>query len=187
MLKYESLEIIVLRKMVEERISFVPHTPADFERLGEIIWNKVHLQISTTTLKRLWGYVKGGETVRLATLDVLSVFLGFKDWNHLHVQCVLQDVSGEWPTDAIVSLSLPIDSELEVRWLPDRRCVFRYRGEGFFQVQESEHSKLAVADVFHCDGFVPGHPLYLDRLTRGEVDLGHYVAGKKGGITFTLC
>lgn len=187
MLKYDSFEITLLRKMVEERVLYVPQTPADFERLGRMIWDDVHLQISTTTLKRLWGYVKGGETVRLATLDVLSAFLGFPSWNHFQAHYTLTDVSGEWPEGAVITRSLPIGAKVEVRWLPNRRCIFRHLGDGLFRVQESEHSKLVVDDVFHCDSFIPKHPLYLDELTRGNKELGHYIAGKKGGITFTLC
>lgn len=54
---------------------------SDFDRLSEYIFEKTHEKVSTTTLKRLWGYLKEGNSPRESTLDILAQSLGETDWN----------------------------------------------------------------------------------------------------------
>ena len=55
-------------------------TPKDFDFLSEQIFKQLHQHISTSTLKRLWGYLPGSENPRTSTLDLLAQFVGYADW-----------------------------------------------------------------------------------------------------------
>ena len=68
----EALEAAIGRKM--EKAS-------DFDRMAEYVFEKTHEKVSTTTLKRLWGYLKEGNSPRESTLDILAQSLGETDWN----------------------------------------------------------------------------------------------------------
>ena len=68
----EALEAAIGRKM--EKAS-------DFDRMAEYVFEKTHEKVSTTTLKRLWGYLKEGSSPRESTLDILAQSLGEADWN----------------------------------------------------------------------------------------------------------
>lgn len=75
-------EVIVhLRKDLEAAVGRKMVVPRDFEKLSERVFQSVHMKISPTTLKRLWGYLKDGTMPRESTLDILSQFLGHEDWN----------------------------------------------------------------------------------------------------------
>ena len=80
---------------------------------------------------------------------------------------------------------LPGD-RVEVTWLPNRRCVFRYEGEAHFIVVESENAKLKAGDSFDAACFLIGKPMYLDnvqrRNTQGAKEGISYVAGSKNGL-----
>ena len=67
----EAIETVADRKM---------RTPKDFDFLSDAIFEKLHQKVSTTTLKRLWGYLSEPVTPRTSTLDLLSQFVGNKDW-----------------------------------------------------------------------------------------------------------
>ena len=73
-------EILSLRQDMEREVKRKIRTPYDFEFLAGVIWERLHENISPTTLKRLWGYIDGADTTRRTTLCLLSQFLGYADW-----------------------------------------------------------------------------------------------------------
>ncbi len=179
-----SPEIQELRDIIEKTVSRRMKTPADFDFLANAIWNKSKENISPTTLKRLWGYINGAETIRNSTLNILSQFVGFSDW-----QTFLEDLKNNSPiqSDAFIvpkieSKNLDIGDLIEVSWQPNRHCVFEYLGNNRYVVKKSEHSKLKAGDTFECLFFLQGQPLYLDNLN-GE---GSYVAGKRDGLSLAI-
>ena len=72
----ESVEIVELRKKIEESVGRVMHTPADFDFLSGAIWERIREYISPTTLKRTWGYLDGVKNIRFSTLETLARFAG---------------------------------------------------------------------------------------------------------------
>lgn len=61
----------------------------DFETLSEKIFEETKIQLSITTLKRIWGKVRYDSTPNLATLNALVQFIGYENWRifisaHLH-------------------------------------------------------------------------------------------------------
>ncbi|MCR4614354.1 MAG: hypothetical protein K5778_10210 [Bacteroidaceae bacterium] len=69
-----------LRAALETAAGRRMSVPRDFERLSELVFEKVHQKVSSTTLKRLWGYLKEGSVPRESTLDILAQFVGNADW-----------------------------------------------------------------------------------------------------------
>ena len=78
----------MLSKLIKDKI----HTkygqtvryPKDCNALAEHISSACKTKISASTLKRLYGFVKGSsQEPRLYTLDLISEYLGYKGWEHL--------------------------------------------------------------------------------------------------------
>lgn len=177
-------EIATLRMDIERELKRRIRTPYDFEFLAGVVWERLHENISPTTLKRLWGYIEGADTTRRTTLCLLSRFLGYEDWEaYLEALATRTDVESE----AFAGEGLNIDDlqageSVEVTWLPNRRCVFRYEGDAHFVVTQAENAKLHVGDRFEAACFIIGKPLYIDRLVRGNEPPTAYVAGAKNGL-----
>ena len=57
-------------------------SPRDFEALHQHIFEKIHQSISTSTLKRVWGYMSGYSSVRPHTLDLLARYIDYRDFEH---------------------------------------------------------------------------------------------------------
>jgi hypothetical protein len=53
---------------------------ADFEKLADLIAAKTGVQLSVSTLKRIWGKVSYNNAPSLTTLDTLAGFLGHANW-----------------------------------------------------------------------------------------------------------
>lgn len=181
-------EIATLRMDIEREVKRKIRTPYDFEFLAGVIWERLHENLSPTTLKRLWGYIDGADTTRRTTLCLLSQFLGFADWEtYLASLATRTDIeSAAFEGEGIHIDDLQKDDRVEVTWLPNRRCVFRYEGEAHFVVEASENAKLHVGDTFDTACFLIGKPMYLDNVQRNNVQCTKegfsYVAGSKHGL-----
>ncbi len=181
-------EIATLRVDIEHEVKRKIRTPYDFEFLAGVIWERLHENLSPTTLKRLWGYIDGADTTRRTTLCLLAQFLGFADWEtYLASLATRTDIeSAAFEGEGIHIDNLQKGDMVEVTWLPNRRCVFRYEGEAHFFVEEAENAKLHVGDTFDTACFLIGQPMYLDNIQRNVAlttqDGFSYVAGSKHGL-----
>lgn len=181
-------EIATLRMDIEHEAKRKIRTPYDFEFLAGVIWERLHENISPTTLKRLWGYIDGADSTRRTTLCLLSQFLGFADWEaYVASLATRTDIeSAAFEGEGIHINDLQPGDRVEVTWLPNRRCVFRYEGEAHFIVEEAANAKLHAGDSFDTTCFLVGKPMYLDNLQRNEVpstkESVSYVAGSRNGL-----
>lgn len=181
-------EITTLRMDIEQEVKRKIRTPYDFEFLAGVIWERLHENISPTTLKRLWGYIDGADTTRRTTLCLLSQFLGFADWEaYLASLAARTDIeSSAFEGEGVRINDLQPGDRVEVTWLPNRRCVFRYEGEAHFTVMEAENAKLRVGDSFDTACFLIGKPMFLDNVRnnkeQGTKEGVSYVAGSKNGL-----
>ena len=179
-------EIYELRLRIEASIKRKIETPADFDFLRGIIWERTHEQISTSTLKRLWGYVDGIDNARNSTLNVLSKALGYESWDAFILKLKSENVDN---SDLVMSESmssgdLNVGDMLLIAWQPNRVCRLKYLGDNQFEVMESQNSKLKVGDTFRCGLFILGEPVYINDLRQnngtGEPKL--FVIGNKSGL-----
>ena len=70
-----------LRKSIEAQVDRKMRTPKDFDFLSEQIFDKLHQTVSPTTLKRLWGYLSETAVPRTSTLNILSQFVDYENWD----------------------------------------------------------------------------------------------------------
>lgn len=186
MMEKTAPEILQLRLDIERSVKRKIRTPYDFEFLTGAIWERLHENISPTTLKRLWGYIEGADTTRRTTLCLLSQFLGYADWEgYLEALKQRSDVESEaFMGEGVHTADLEKGQMVEVAWLPNRTAVFRYLGDGKYEVAEAENAKIKKGDTFRCEFMLIGQPLYLDDLRQaGREETVSYVAGSRNGLT----
>ncbi len=145
--------------------------------------------VSSTTLKRFWGYVASDYKVSVHTLDVLARFLGYMGWKDFISRHTADDTS---QSDKVTSRHLNVRDELHpgdclrLNWLPDRVCDIRYLGACRFEVVRSEQTRLIKGNTFECGMIIENEPLYIDRLIQDDNPPVAYVCGKKNGVRFSL-
>ena len=93
-----------LRQTVEKAITRKMRTPKDFDFLSERIFDKLHQNVSATTLKRIWGYLQYRRMNELRItfmkdlVDTGYVFLGVYRLSLTHsdtARCVWERVADE--------------------------------------------------------------------------------------------
>lgn len=177
-----SPEIHELKKQLEGQLKRKMKTPNDFIFLSGVIWDRTHETISSTTLKRLWGYIDGADETRSSTLDILSKLLGYQDWDDFLTH--MDKSSGSNP---VISFHIGIDGlktgdRVYVSWKPDRRCTFRYLGDAKFVVEQAENSKLKAGDTFSATLFILHEPLYLNNLLQNNNQPVPFVVGNRNDL-----
>ena len=179
-----------LKEATENIIGFKMHTPRDFDFLAKSIFNETRDQLSPTTLKRLWGYLqeKEQQTARLSTLNILSRYIGYPDWD---AYCKFQKTDGESESsflrnNCLHSKSLFKGDKVKLMWQPDRCVTIQHIGLNMFKVVDSKNSKLQVNDTFTCERIVENAPLLLSALIHNNGDPVNYICGQKGGVKFQI-
>lgn len=177
-------EVIELRQRVEKSLNRKMKTPADFEFLSGVIWDRLHETISSSTLKRVWEYAGKNTEARFATKTILSRFLGYKDWDDFVTRLNSPEVESAQVVKSVIrTQTLVVGNTIEVCWYPDRRCVFEFKGGLQFIVLVSENSHLQVGDSFSCGVFMLDEPLLLDNVVHEGMQPTPYIAGSKSGLT----
>lgn len=177
-----SPEIAELKKRIEENMKRKMRTPNDFVFLSGVVFERVRETISPTTLKRLWGYIDGADQTRNSTLNILSQFLGYDNWEDFVKKTGMESNSDEVLSPHVKAVDLQVGDLVKVSWMPNRRCTFRYLGEEQFVVEEAENSKLKVGNTFYCSLFILGEPLYLTGLVQGKNPPVDFVVGNRDGL-----
>jgi hypothetical protein len=160
-------------------------SPKDFDLLSQSIWDRLHEQVSSTTLKRIWGYLTDDIQPRESTLDILARFIGYQDWNSYQ-----QQEAACLESQFVMSRHLNVDNtlnqgdRLRLTWQPARVCDVEYLGNQVFKVIASENTRLRAGDTFRCSLIVEGEPLYIDDLQQEGHPPVVYVCGKKSGVRF---
>lgn len=176
-------------KLKREIVTVTGHevkTPRDFISLSSKIWERTHKQISATTLKRFFGYLKEPVKPRIYTLDALSQFVGYDSYQSF-IENKKSDESQSFIITAksLTRKDIELDEELVITWGTQCRCVIKHMGIGEFIITESENIQLDIGDTFECHLFIMNEPLYLYNLHHKNLHPTCYVCGKVKGIRFT--
>lgn len=69
-----------LKEMVIEFIDFKLLRSVDCDKLAELVSDKTNTNVNGITFKRLYGFTKYPFNPSIQTLDILSQFIGYKNW-----------------------------------------------------------------------------------------------------------
>ena len=177
-------ELAYLMTEVESKYGRRISTATDFESLSVVIELQTGSRISSSTLKRLWGYVSMAPTPRISTLDVLCTFIGEKDFKSFCTN--LKDTqafnSTFFTSKCLDTSDLEAGHKVTIGWAPDRLAVLEYLGGHRLKVVSAENSKLMPGDEFETSHIMLEYPLYISKIYRDGDETPPYVAGLQGGI-----
>lgn len=186
-------DIEKLKAKLEEAMGVTVRTPKHFDMLRNLVFNRTGEYLSTTTLKRIWGYLNEPLNTRITTLILLAQTLGYRDWDDFINSSNKDDgQTGNSSCASLVkSIKLPEDLQrgqlVTLFWYPERVCTIRYLGDISFEVVSSEKTQLQPGDHFDCHLILEGHPLFLSKLIKGNSAPITYICGKlQGGIRFKI-
>lgn len=180
-------EIRLLLMAIERAVDYRVCSTRGFERLSQMIFHRTRENISVSTLKRIWGYVKGYDDIRISSLDILSKFLGYKDYELFSDKIRSEaDVTASnfFFGECIFVDDIYPGKRFRLIWAPDRRCDIRYEGEHRFIVTDSAITRLVTGTTFCCHVIEIGQPLYINKVVFPSAPQHeyNYIAGSNGGV-----
>lgn len=179
--------IPLLREAVERKLGHSIHSLGEINDLCD---NHLNSRIGEVTIRRLWGLRKDGyDTIRRSTLDLLSQFAGYSNFDDFELYVKQNNVeSGTIPqTDTILASSLHQGDTVAISWPPDRHCNLRYQGDNRFVVTGIENSRyLRLGCSFTVSAFMLNQPLQLHDLTFPDSpdNPTAYAIANKHGLSF---
>lgn len=178
-------EIEELKLLVEQKYGRVLGTTTDFEEFSLYLERKKDIKISSSTLKRLWGYVSDTHKPRTYTLDMLSQYLNHENYTQF-IKWLKKSTrynSSFFDAHRLASCDIRPGASIEIGWSPNRLVRMRYLGDSQYEVTGSENSKLEIGDKFVTGCFIKEQPLYLPFIDRKGTRTPPFVAGRNGGLT----
>lgn len=178
-------EIEELKHIVEQTYGRVLGTSTDFDEFSLYVKRTKDLEVSASTLKRLWGYVHDVHKPRKGTLDQLSVYIGhasfndFKQW----LKTSIKYNSSFFNAQQLVSNDIKKNAVVTIGWNPNRVVTLRYLGDSLYEVVSTANSKFNVGDRFCTGCFIMNQPLFLPFIERAGEHTAPFVAGRNGGLT----
>jgi len=178
-------EVAELLLMVEKKYARNLRTTTDFDEFSLHLKQQLGGWISTSTLKRLWGYVNDAHNPRSQTLDLLCRYIGFA---HFKEFCTYLKNNSACNSSFFTAKQLHVRSLapgaiVEIGWSPNRYLRLLYQGNAFFEVVEAKQSKLQRGDRFEAVSFLMGQPLSLPYVLRDNQKTSPFIAGRNGGLT----
>lgn len=175
-----------LKQDLEKAVQRPIHSSSDFDFLY------IHLKAadpyapSVSTLKRLWAYVNSDSKRSVSTLNTLSRFLGYSDWNS-YVEHLMREnrvESGFLTAKSLLSQNLTPGDRVAVSWPPDREMEVLYLGANRYEVTQCTNGMMTPGTTFHALVFTQGIPLMCTdvNMTDGTAR-SVYTAGSRTGLT----
>ena len=177
-------ELQYLLELVEKQYGRKLSTTTDFESLSVIIEKATGDLLSSSTLKRLYGYVSLNTVPRKTTLDILSRFIGNRDYETFRISLSNdpQFSSRFFSAKTVTTSELKAGDRLRIGWPANRIVTLYYLGDDLFEVETSVNASLVKGDRFRQVSFMKGYPLYLSRILRNGDYTPAYVAGMNSGL-----
>lgn len=100
--------LLLCRQLIEQSINWDDSSiwsNDDFEQLSKLIFEKTKVQLSISTLKRIWGKVKYESFPATATLNALAQFIDYESWRDFRLRKSIIDNA-----DLIPEFIIPVPS-----------------------------------------------------------------------------
>ena len=155
--------------------------PKDCDSLASHISQACKTQISGSTLRRLFGFVKGVHEPRQYTLDILAEYLGYKSWQLLLNSFEKEEMRGEKIIERLSSQQVKTAQVLMIKYEPKKVVELKKRGNGFHVVSSNE-KKLLLNDEVKFTLLELHYPLTFTHVIRQGSSIGRLQVTTVSGI-----
>lgn len=175
----------MLISITNHNLGFTPTSPSEFSSLAWQIQRKTGREISISSIKRLWGYVRYEGFPALTTLNILAQFNGYKSWNSFLLSDAVNtfDSDSGFLSESVINADdLNNGDRILLTWGGEKSCEIEYISHKRFRVNKSNNIKLKVGDTFVLHTISIGLPIYITDIVRGNDRIPAYIGAKKGGV-----
>eukprot|EP01038_Epipyxis_sp_PR26KG_P004014 gene4014-5741_t len=139
---------------------------SDCDILAEKIFTECRFNISASTLRRLFGFVKGTKTVRIQTLDAISNYLGCATWDELIQPLNKESKVTNQKITELKTNRIKVGDKYQYTYKPEAEIIVEYIGKSYFKVISAKNSPLKNDDLFKVGTLALHHPLFISDIER---------------------
>jgi hypothetical protein len=175
----------VIRKRIEDKFGQTIRYSKDCDSLSDAIYAKCKARVSPSTLKRLFGFIKGSQDYqpRVFTLDAISSYLDFHSWDDLLSDILDDKPKKEQRIELIECTGLKRGAKFHVRFGPVSFIDIEHVGKSRFRLIGHERSGLVQGDILEITKVELNVPLLIQHIKRNELTLTGTILGKVSGVT----
>ena len=168
--------------MIEEKFGQPVKYSKDCEALASHISTVCKTRVSGSTVRRLYGFVKGIKEPRQYTLDIVAEYLGHKGWEHLLASFDGNNAETEKGLEKLKPEQVKKGQSVVVSYEPGKKIEIKRNGTGFLVVSSNE-KKLHLNDEVKFRVLELHYPLTFAYLIRKGESLGKVQLATVSGIT----
>lgn len=156
--------------------------PKDCEALAQHISHHCKTRISGSTLRRLYGFVKGIREPRAYTLDIIAEYLGYKSWELLLRSFEKEEKRSEKIIERLSPQQVKAGQVVEVCYEPKKVIELKKQGN-VFTVVSSNEKKLHLNDEVKFTLLELHYPLTFTYVMRQGNSIGRLQVATVSGVT----
>jgi len=172
----------LVRDKIHLRFGHEIRYPKDCEPLAQHISQACKTRLSASTLRRLYGFVKGIREPRLYTLDIIAEYLGYKGWEQLMASF---EKGSETPVKILERLKpeqIKKGETVELKYQPGK-LIHLKKTENVIVVVSSNEKRLQLNDEVKFTLLELHYPLTFIHLIREGKSLGKFQLAMVSGVT----
>ena len=165
----------IIKSKIEEQYGSKIRYSRDCDALSANIFDKTKQTVSGSTLKRLFGFVKGTQEPRTYTLDMIAEYLGYNSYDELLKEFNDNSNSEFNQLQEIIANTIKKGQKIRFNYEPNREVIIECTDKKIFKVIKSVSSKLKLNDSIKFTNIVRSYPLFISEVIRENQNLGQYV------------
>jgi hypothetical protein len=173
----------IIKKKIEQKAGQRIRYSRDCDTLAEKILSDCKCSISSSTLKRLFGFVKGEKEPRAYTLDILAAYIGYPSWDELLHSFNTEGSQARREISELKPSKLKPGEKFELSYKPNTIITIEHIGKSKFKVLAVKNSRLKEGNVFKAAVITLHHPLFVLEVEGDAGKEGKMIEGKISGIT----
>ena len=172
----------LIKQKVVERYGRSVRYPRDCAPLANHISEVCEAKLSASTLRRLFGFVKGINEPRLYTLDIIATYLGHNGWEQLIHSFDRSEDEPEKVIDKLKPEQIKNGQIIQLTYEPGRVIEVRMVG-GTLQLVTSNEKRLLLNDEVRFKVMELHYPLTFTHHFRQGNSVGKLQLATVSGIT----
>jgi hypothetical protein len=173
----------IIKKRLEEKYGAPIRYAKDCEALAGSIRKVCKCQISGSTVKRLLGIIKGTETPRLWTLDLVAFYLGYGSYNELIAEITESKTTKKERIESLNSKELKKGSIHKIDCGKSSSLLIENLDKGHFLLLEQKKTILLPDDVLEIEKIQMHYPVIIKSIKRNEAYHDGIIIGNVTGVT----
>lgn len=150
-----------IKDKVEYKYGSTVRYPVECDALAEEISKATGRSISSSTIKRLWGFIEGATAARSYTLDTVAEYCDFSCFEDLVSSFDPEKTEQKPEPVKILASEIGIDQVVLVGFVGDQSVQLQRHCENTFRVASSSHPQLVEGQRIHFNSIEVGYPLFI--------------------------